>query len=674
MTEKEERIKRIQKLAAEGPVSGFNPLAEERARRGLNVDRSLAGRATQGASGINEGLADLAGFPVDTMSGLLGLIGFNAGDSPIGGSKSLRGLLSPAIAPQPPEEDQAGRFIRRTGREIGASIVPTGATLTAARVGARSSIPFIQSMIQSAARNPATFAGADAALAGLSGAGAATANEMSPGNQAAELVGQMAPVGIAAAAPNAIRNLLVGGPAARSAMQDNINLFAKAGATPTVGQATPSTLGRVIESGVERAPLASAPFIDAAERIADDLARTVASTADNISTRSGSDVAGRVIKQGLIGKGGFSDRFAAKGGQLFDNASRFVPPSTPVSPQNLSRTLDEVIAPIRGAENVSGELANPKLIRIRDRLTADLGEDGTIPFEALKQLRTRIGKQISSFSMVDDIPRAELKRIYGALTKDMRDAFAASPDPKALKAFDRANKFWKSGMIRIDDFLERLAGKAEPEAIFRNLTRGTDGATKVRSVMRSLRPGEREIVAAEAMRRLGRAKPGQQSDLGELFSPETFLTNWNSLPKESKTALFSSTPKLRAYSGDLDAVASVASRIRQDARTLANPSGTAAALTNAAPMIGTVTAVATGNIGTAAAIVTGAAAANGTARLFTSPGFVRWLAKTSKVPVAQLANATARLAESVSNEDAAVQQEAGDFASLLMEQISEKPQ
>ncbi|MEO0560613.1 MAG: hypothetical protein AAF125_00765 [Chloroflexota bacterium] len=112
--------------------------------------------AEQAGSGVNEGLADVVGMPVDLVTaginagvrGVNSLAGTEIGqiENPVGGSESIRGLLEPFISPAEPQTS-AQDFARRVGYETGATVPflglnPAGSmaakagTLGAANVGA----------------------------------------------------------------------------------------------------------------------------------------------------------------------------------------------------------------------------------------------------------------------------------------------------------------------------------------------------------------------------------------------------------------------------------------------------------------------------------------------------------------------------------------------------------
>lgn len=137
--------------------------------------------AGQAISGVNEGIANILGFPAEVantvigagMSGVNALAGtdFKPSPKPFLGQEMFRDIMSPTIAPE--TEDQGKQFARRIGQEVGATIVP-GAGLA------------------SRAARPMATIGAEIGTALSSGAGAAAAQQMFPGNPVAETIGSLA--------------------------------------------------------------------------------------------------------------------------------------------------------------------------------------------------------------------------------------------------------------------------------------------------------------------------------------------------------------------------------------------------------------------------------------------------------------------------------------------------
>lgn len=157
---------------------------------------------SQGLSGLNEGIANLAGLPVDLSNTVLGLgmSGINAvagtdfkpAPLPVGGSEFFKQVMAPTIGPDP--TTAVGRGVRRVGQEVGAMVIP-GAGL----------------MAKSAA--PVRAALGELASSVGSGTGAAVAQEIAPGNPLAEFAGQMA----GGLTPGGVTRMVKGGGAAKAA-------------------------------------------------------------------------------------------------------------------------------------------------------------------------------------------------------------------------------------------------------------------------------------------------------------------------------------------------------------------------------------------------------------------------------------------------------------------------
>lgn len=257
--------------------------------------------------------------------------------------------------------------------------------------------------------------------------------------------------------------------------------------------------------------------------------------------------------------------------------------------------------------------------------------DGKLPYEALKKLRTLVGQEIENAGLMSDVPRSKWKALYGALAQDMRVA-AEEAGPAAVRAWTRANNYTKHLISRMDTIAHVVDKNGGPEAVFNAAMNGTrDGGTTLRAVMQSLPKEGQRAVTASVIKRMGLATPGGQDAAGDVFSAATFMTNWNRLSREARSALFDRYGK--EFTASMDRVARVASNIKEGAKVYANPSGTAdraAALTYGGSLVASMfdpTLISTGTV------VAGGVGANLTARLLTDQGFVKWLAKATTLPV-----------------------------------------
>jgi hypothetical protein len=268
--------------------------------------------------------------------------------------------------------------------------------------------------------------------------------------------------------------------------------------------------------------------------------------------------------------------------------------------------------------------------------------NGTLPYEAIKKLRTLVGNEVADSTILSDVPRSKWKALYGALSSDL-EAATKSAGPEATAAWNRANNYTRAGMRRLETIDHVVEKNGGPEAVFAAATSGTkEGATTLRAVMQSLPPDAQKTVSATVLRRLGRATPGRQNDLGEKFSTETFLTNWNSMSPQAKAVLFDRYgPDFRQ---SMDQVAKVASNLRDGSKVFQNPSGTGQATTQTGAVVAFATSLATGNVGVAGSIAGGVTGANLMSRLLVHPPFVKWLAKTTKAPPNALPSLVTQLA------------------------------
>lgn len=150
---------------------------------GGNYEDSYLG---QGLSGINEGIANTLGAPVDLVTAGLNLIpqGINAIantniptiQNPVLGSQQIKDWMGQGNMVFDPSQDQSKQFVRRVGQSVGAAAVPIGTGASAARLG--------QQML----------------IGGGGGVGAATAQQVFPNNKLAEFAGELLGGGASAGA------------------------------------------------------------------------------------------------------------------------------------------------------------------------------------------------------------------------------------------------------------------------------------------------------------------------------------------------------------------------------------------------------------------------------------------------------------------------------------------
>lgn len=598
-----------QRIAAMIQAQGM-PAASSQAQPGM-LQQLARQVGLAGRYGL-EGAGNLVGTVTDPF------MQFVPGSMPMGQSA---GALADAVGlPKPQtnlEKDVAGasKALVGTGLTAGA-----GSALGAAELAAQPTMQALSAMFGGGAQESAKNAGASEGGQALAGA----LGSLSAG----------IPAGLTGLAKTALR----GGSAGQQRMLDNIAAFEAAGSTPTVGQATEGGIARGIESILAKIPGGSGIMARKAQTQAGELGANI----DQLVPQADPTEAGLAIQQGITGQGGFLDRFKTQSKSLYDAVDSLLPNGTEGTTIGVPATLSkffQLTKPISGAENISGLLADPKIGAMAQAMQNDVRNSvaatgqASLPYQSIKDLRSMIGDKIADAGLAPDVSTRQLKQLYGSLSEDMRNGLQGI-SPEAYAANNQAENFVRNGHDQIDK-IERIVGNnGGAEGVFKAATAGTgQGASTLNNVMSALQPDEQNVVASAIVRKLGQATDANQNAAGDVFSPQTFLTNWNKLDPRAKNVLFQANPDLKA---NLDQVANVASNIREGSKYLANPSGTSNALMHGTAMLGAIQALATGNLPELGAIGAGMGTANIGARLMTNPDFVKWLARNATAPVGVL--------------------------------------
>lgn len=618
---------------------GFLQKAGETAIGALNA---YGNAGMEMMSAINRGATNLADFAMTPVNAAMEVAG---SDKRV---PSLTQALAPATQGNFMEQGLGRDVVRAAGESVPAALAVGGAL----RQGA-AALPAMGQAAESIGAGALRQMGSstmaqDAGFAALSGAGSAVGREV--GGEEGAMIGAVA-APLAAVSPqmigSAFKSIIAGGN--QAAMRRSIDDFASIGEVPTVGMATGSPSMQASET-VSKSVMGGGGLRTKAESIANSLQNRIAEMADNLSTKTGAEAAGLEIKKGIQGRGGFLDRFRTSSSALWNKADQMIDPALPVDTNNTRSMLGQLV---RG-DNVGQILDNPKLVQLQQVID----ESPTVDYQTLKSLRSSIGQKIGNNELISDIPRAELKRVYGAITQDIKTA-AANSSPEALKAFERANAYTRTGHDRIDDYLERIATKVDTDKIFNAVAKGGEGTKAINAVKRSLKPEEWEVVASNVIRRMGRASPGAQNADGDAFSVDKFVTDWDKLGA-AKKALFTGSDKLNSYYDDLSRIARVASTVKQSSKQGANYSGT----TQAASRIAAGTGLATGIMNASPTILAATAGSIAMNKfgssLMANPEFVKWLAKSATIPsqnAAAAIGALAGVANKSSADDAALIQQ-----------------
>lgn len=538
----------------------------------------------QGLSGLNERLVPTAMVVppiVDLATWIMNLVpaGVNAvaGDDTMGyiekpfmGSDWVNeNLLEPTGVVAPPSSDPTMQAFRSGGQafgDIAGSAVPMGLLATgtrAAGAGAGVVRRAFDAPLDLYRRAPLGAAAGDIA-AGVGGGGANTlANLIFPDDPTAELVstiaGAMVPSGAAAGAASLARNTYTTSEGVADAAA-RLAAFDRQGIQPTAGAVGDATMGTQLENFGQMVPIPGNPVAGAHDAQFRDFGarmdETIASTGG--APALGPGAAGDLVRATAAGGD------AALRGQIsaWEDAFRNAfGTRTPVPTANARQAIE---AMIRRADPASGDFLRGVL--------ADLGRagapraNGAVPFEVLDNFRKSIGRQAQGAGF----DRQFLGPIYEGLNADIEAAAARVGGLdywQRMKAEER--RLYSSDVpLAQGGDLPALSGavdaQADPATLYRQWVQGGyQNTDKLSVLLRNATPDQRADLTATFISDLGRARPSGQSADGDVFSTETFLTNWNKMSGPTKQLLFGQSDLI----GTLDDLARIAEGMRGLKRT-----------------------------------------------------------------------------------------------------------
>lgn len=598
------------------------------------ANNPIGATIAEGAAAVNRGavgMVDMLASPVRAV--------IDAG-AQLAGSDYKTPTLRQSLASTPASvegnfmQEGLGRNIVRAAGETIPMALSVGGALRAGAAALPAASASDSVAVGALRQLGSSTAAQDVGYAGISALGQEAGREI--GGENGALIGAVAApasVAVAGAAGTSLLKKMFGGESASRVIDD----FAAFGATPTVGMAS-GKKGLQGAENISASAIGGRPLANKSEVIAQNMQKRLAQIADDISTKEGAETAGLEIQKGISGKGGFIDRFRSRSSVLWNKSDSLIDQTLPVTLSNTKAKLSDLV---RGGA-VGPILDNPKLIQLKSAID----NTAAVDYQTLRDIRSSIGQKISSNDLLSDIPRAELKQIYGALTQDIK-SLASQSGGDALKAFERANTYTRSGHDRVDDYLSRISKKVNPDEVFRAIAKGGEGTKTINAVKKSLKPEEWDVVASNVVRRMGRSNSGQQNAvgddaIGDSFSVDKFVTDWDKLGPARK-AIFSGSDKINSYGSDLAKIARAASVIKDASKANRNASGTAQAASRIAAGTGLATGLVTSNPTILAATAASLAMNNAGARLMANPNFVKWLAQTSRIPSSRSSAAIAQL-------------------------------
>jgi hypothetical protein len=362
-------------------------------------------------------------------------------------------------------------------------------------------------------------------------------------------------------------------------------------------------------------PGSSGVMNNARQKLSGQIDQAVEDVAGTYGPSTSFDGMGRAAQSGVRK---WQDKFE----QVASKAYSLIPISekTAARLDNTRQALGELTTVFESNPKMAEAFQNTRLNRYMDALDPDQG--GGLSWKDLKEFRSRIGEEIGDQRFSESPTKTELRRLYGALSEDMR-ATATAQGPKAIKAFERANTLYRAGQQRIDDAVKFLVGDdgamsaekaaARIQAMVKSGKASSD-LSKLAEVRKSLPPSEAGELVNGVIKLLG--QPANSA--GRDFQAQTFIRNFKDMAPEAKNLLFGGAGKeLRQ---NLEEFAKVMGDVAASDATR-NTSNTAMGLS------GLIGFGAGGWMG----LIAQAATSYGAARLWTSPKFVRWATGFSKM-------------------------------------------
>lgn len=401
-----------------------------------------------------------------------------------------------------------------------------------------------------------------------------------------------------------------------------------------------SPTGNIIAHGLSNLPATAGPVRAGMTRTLNDTGNAAENIAGQFGTATNPIEGGTALRSGITA---YRDNFQNDSDRLYTTFNGMMNQNNPV---DLSNTLASLQGPMNRFPSNPGlgaAITNPTLQKFFNLLSPQptgipgLLQGGTLSFPELHEFRTTIGRAISDPTLINDIPRSDLKNVYAGISADLQAA-AQRQSPQALAAFNEANNFYRSGMNRIDQLEPLLTGSPEQSFAKINAAAGKTGSANaglLGTLRQSLPQSDWGDVGAAVIRKMGEPTSGAATTAASEFSAASFGTNFNRLSNNAKDALFGPNT-MGSVRSDLEKLARVTAA-QKNVDKFANHSNTASHLGVGALMLAGAERLPefVHNPKSIIPTVLGGLAAyggaNAAARALMVPGFSRWLYQNATI-------------------------------------------
>lgn len=407
---------------------------------------------------------------------------------------------------------------------------------------------------------------------------------------------------------------------------ENLATFKQIGVQPTLGEVSSSNIVKRAQNVIKDVPLAGGIITRGEEKVSKGIETGLAKAGFDMSLEKA--VGGDAARQGL-------QNYITKGKQLFNNAfdefdKKFVPSNETLPLSATSNKISDIFQRAKTPEALDVYLGGTEkgiIQKITDAIQSS--PNGELSYGDAKLFRTAIGKKLEDYT-IGSSEKGVLRELYGSLSEDLRQK-VSSKSSQAVKAFDKLNSNYSKFITKLDDTVNKVINKGENTEIFNAIRSGVALPKKTAQIMQSLPQKNRDILRGSLIREMGidRTMAGQ----GE-FNAARFAGKFKALDPKAQQALLIGLPKdvQNNFMKVVDAAGLSAKTALQG-----NASGTQRSGMLAATLAGganPATAALTAKLIGSSAI---------TAKMMTSPKFIKWLANVPKQNPANLSNYIGKL-------------------------------
>lgn len=285
-----------------------------------------------------------------------------------------------------------------------------------------------------------------------------------------------------------------------------------------------------LAAGMKGMPHVGTPIERANEKFLGQMGEAKQAVVSQLGEPVGAEAVGGAVKQDALDwiRKNSRDYLNEKYEQVYSTLDQEV-----TRPLSATATIATRLA--KEMDQSTGTAAAPAMSMVK----AALEREGGLNAKGLAQLRSEIGAKIDAAKVVPDAGEAAYKRLYPALTEDLRATIKQAGGDQALRAWDVANREAKivaGKRKRLAQVIGSSEDKLSDEAVFKKVqsiaTEGTSNLKNLRQIREVVGEKNWLNVGAEIVNRMG-VEPK-----AKLLSPDRFLTAYGKMSVGGKNLVF----------------------------------------------------------------------------------------------------------------------------------------